>query len=107
MIGKGGLAAKIRVFTSGNVVLERYRRADAPGAPEAIASAEWILTSEEIFAGLGLTEWRCTTASSGPFADTSLGDVYGAVREGTIRELIRSRQTAMVLARRPSPSAQP
>ena len=82
MIGKGGLAAKIRVFTSGDAVLERYRRANAPGAPEAIASAEWILTSKEIFATLGLTEWSCTTASSGPFADTSLGDVYRAVRQG-------------------------
>ncbi len=107
MIGKGGLAAKIRVFTSGDVLLQRYLTTDAPGAREAAQSAEWILSSKEDFDALGLSGWQCLTAARGFFADTSAGDVYRAVRQGTIEQLLQSRRTEMILAHRESPVEQP
>ncbi len=107
MIGKGGLAAKIRVFTSGDVLLQRYLTLDTPDARETARSAEWILSSKEDFDALGLSGWHCLTAARGFFADTSAGDIYRAVRQGTIGQLLQSRRTTMILAHRESPVEQP
>ena len=99
MIGKGGLAAKIRVFTYGEVDLQSYLTPDSPGAREAARSANWILSSRENFDSLGLSEWQSLEASR-VFADKSAGEVFRAVGQGKLGELLRSRRAGMILAHR-------
>ncbi len=106
MIGKGGLAAKIRVFTSGDVLLQRYLALDTPGAREAARSAEWILCTQKNFDGLDLSGWQYQPATR-VFAKTSAGDIFRAIRQGTLGQILRSRRTEMILAHRESPVEQP
>ncbi len=102
MIGKGGLAAKIRVFTSGGVLLQRYEKSDSSEAREAVRSAEWILSTEENFDRLGLSGWQILPASR-VFADVSADDIYGAIGQGRLGEVLRSRRVEMILAHREPP----
>jgi 4-amino-4-deoxy-L-arabinose transferase-like glycosyltransferase len=99
MIGKGGLAAKIRVFTSGGVLLQRYLDLDSPGAREAVRSAEWILGTEKNLEGLDLSGWHRLEATR-VFAKMSADDIFRAVGQGTLGDLLRLRQTEMILVRR-------
>ena len=99
MIGKGGLAAKIRIFTSGGVLLQRYLDLDRPGAREAVRSAEWILGTQKNLEGLDLSGWHRLEATR-VFAKTSADDIFRAIGQGTLGELLRLRRTEMILAHR-------
>ena len=103
---KPALAAKIRMFTSGDAELHCYRDANTPGALQAAEAAEWILATRKTLDTLGWERYRCTVASEGLFADISTWDMHRA-RQRTFAEIIQSRRTTMLLAQRQSAFTQP